>query len=288
MKRFIIMTSLLLAGLLSSGARADFEYEGFDYPGDRDGEQLTSEGNGGAGWASAWTGNGAFGTDHSFWTRVGSLQFGQLETSGNSVQSTGGYQVANGVARTTSQPLVADGIETRFLSFLIRANYATSTDYGGVYIDGTTDDIFVGKGGTFTNWGMETLGGTDIVESNVPATVNQTALLVLKMESASRGFDRFTLYVNPTPGQSEPNSGVVKFLDVGTVKTIGLFTNANFSFDEIRIGDSFAAVTPMISSTPEPSAIVLGALGLAPLLVPRMRRRFTRSRRGSCGECLEG
>lgn len=271
------MTTLLLAGLLSSGARGDFEYEGFDYPGDRAGEQLTSDGNGGVGWASAWTGNGAYGTDHSFWTRVGSLQFGQLETSGNSVQSTGGYQVANGVARTTSQPLVADGIETRFLSFLIRANYATSTDYGGVYIDGTTDDIFVGKGGTFTNWGMETFGGTDIVQSNVPATVNQTALLVLKMESASNGFDRFTLYVNPTPGQSEPSSGVVKFLDVGTVKTIGLFTNANFSFDEIRIGDTFAAVTPMmISSTPEPSAIVLGALGLAPLLVPPMRRRFSK------------
>jgi hypothetical protein len=59
------------------------------------------------------------------------------------------------------------------------------------------------------------------------------------------GHDIFTLYVNPVPGDSEPTSGAVKSdLDLGVVSAVGIYSTGGFAVDEIRIGTTFADVTP--------------------------------------------
>jgi hypothetical protein len=92
------------------------------------------------------------------------------------------------------------------------------------------------------------------------------------------GNDKFTLYVDPTPGGAEPLTGTVKQdRDVGTVSALMLYSTGAFSVDEIRIGTTYADVT----STPEPSSIsfvgVLGFLACGRLMGRRAEcagRRF--------------
>lgn len=270
-KSLTFMLTLLLAGVPSLVTRADFVYESFDYP---SGDSLTRK-NGGTGFANAWAPGGYNAQYSMFQISPGSLSYKQLATSGNSVY-TNTNNALNGIVRTTLQSFMGDGLGTRFLSFLIqRENNGVDGGFGGLYIDGTQGDLFVGKGGQYSVWGMEERGGGGAVLSNIQAQFGETAFMVLKMESNGTGQDQFTLYVNPTPGQGEPGSGLSKSnFNVGTADKIVLYNGGLYTFDEIRIGDTFEAVTPTISSTPEPSTILLGALGLSPLLASRMRRRF--------------
>ena len=60
-----------------------------------------------------------------------------------------------------------------------------------------------------------------------------------------QGPDRFTLFLNPTPGEKEPAMGAVKYdLDVELADTMRLFCFGAFSMDEIRLGTTWADVTP--------------------------------------------
>jgi hypothetical protein len=91
---------------------------------------------------------------------------------------------------------------------------------------------------------IENVGGALNHSTNVPLIVDETALLVVKAELAPRR-DTFTLYVNPIPGEPEPLTGMVKNdHDIRNVTSIGFGGDSAFSFDEIRLGDTFADVTP--------------------------------------------
>ncbi len=78
------------------------------------------------------------------------------------------------------------------------------------------------------------------------------------------GLDTFTLYVNPTPGGTQPLSGAVKSdTDVGTISSLSLYSTGAFSVDEIRIGTTYADVVPSaVLPIPEPSSLVLVTLGV--------------------------
>lgn len=273
MKTLLLTTTFLLGCLLSLPTRGDFVYESFDYP---SGDQLVQK-SGGVGFSGAWSA-GAYNAQYSLYNvTTGSLAFGNLSTSGNSVR-TGTDNALNGIVRATSEYLVGNNAGTRFLSFLIRRDNTSGADnFGGLYIDGSNRDLFIGKGGQQTNWGLEERGVSSGAQvSDVVATVGDTTLLVVKMVTGIQT-DAFTLYVNPTPGQGEPGSASATMnLDVGDANQIALYNGGNYTFDEIRIGDSFAEVTPTISSTPEPSTLVLAALGLSPLLASRMRKRYSK------------
>lgn len=68
--------------------------------------------------------------------------------------------------------------------------------------------------------------------------------LVVKMEFRD-GPDQFTLFVNPTPGQPEPPTKSVKDdLDLESAEMIYLYSRGTWSVDEIRIGTTWADVTP--------------------------------------------
>jgi hypothetical protein len=61
--------------------------------------------------------------------------------------------------------------------------------------------------------------------------------------------------------------------DVGTVDSVTINNYGGFTIDEIRIGDSFAAVTPA-SAVPEPGSGVLVGLMLAMLIAARRKSSY--------------
>lgn len=64
------------------------------------------------------------------------------------------------------------------------------------------------------------------------------------------GADIFTLYVDPVPGHREPASAVVKTdLDLGIVSALGIYSTGAFAIDEIRVGTTYADVTPKAHKT---------------------------------------
>jgi hypothetical protein len=236
----------LAAGLYLSCAPAQAAltaYDGFYYA--PAGSNLLGQ-TGGTGWSGAWrTGN--YGSDRLYNLAAGSLSFPNLASDGNSIACT----VSNAATlyRGFATSLGANGT-TRYLSFLVRPDGPSgSGSWLGLGFDGSTSlPLFVGKpGNNETNYVVETGSGLPGVQaaSSVTAVPGQTALLVLKCEFRS-GADRFTLYVNPVPGEPEPTNGVVKSdLDLGTVYGLSWASQALGTLDELRMGDTFADVTPL-------------------------------------------
>jgi hypothetical protein len=104
---------------------------------------------------------------------------------------------------------------------------------------------------------------------NENATVN---LFVVKFDlSAAAGADNITVWLNPTLGAGDPSGGMAVTGTDMTFDTLGIADYAANSakWDEIRWGTSFNDVTT--APIPEPSATILGGLGMLALL----RRRRT-------------
>jgi hypothetical protein len=244
-------------------------YEGFNYtPG------LSLSGlNGGFGWSGAWGTPG--GLDSTVGS--GSLTLDPLAVSGGSA-STPGFQPPNqgsSVAtwiRNLATPLGADGT-TAYLSFLFQPD-AGAGFYGGLNFGG----VFVGLSGNQSFYGLEG-PGNDISLSAVPAVQDQPVLLVLQADFMA-GDDRLSLYVNPIAGGPKPSvpDAVKTNLDVGAVDSLTINNYGGFALDEIRIGDSFAAVTPT-SSVPEPRSGVLAGIMLALLVSIAARRKSAKTLR---------
>lgn len=87
-------------------------------------------------------------------------------------------------------------------------------------------------------------GGANQVATGASVVLNQTTLLVLKIEYRE-GPDRLTLYVNPKAGAPEPAKGTVKDdADLGATDTVVIYSTGEFVIDELRAGDSFQSVSP--------------------------------------------
>ena len=93
--------------------------------------------------------------------------------------------------------------------------------------------------------------GFDVIRSEVPMTVGEAALLVIKMEFGAK--DVFSLYVNPTDlavdsaGQPDATFATSGKTDV-VFRTLGFYGGrgtSQGSMDELRLGDTYAAVTPI-------------------------------------------
>ena len=172
-----------------------------------------------------------------------------LATSGGSVIG-GAFSAINGATRTLSQSIGADNT-TMYISFLLEPrgtlNQGIFNGFFGLTLNGGLgNDLFIGKpgGGAENQYVLETRGGSGQVPSGTTAVPGRTVFLVVKAQFLP-GPDEFTLYVNPTPGGSEPFGGVVKSdLDLGTVSKIGIYSTGAFAIDEIRIGSTFADVVP--------------------------------------------
>ena len=205
--------------------------------------------NTGSGLSGAWQLGGFNAFAAGYTSAEGSLSFPRLVTSGGRVEA-GAFNAINGARRNLAQPLGVNNT-TRYLSVLLRPQ---GTLHGGVFngffgitlAGGPANELFVGKPGGLAmgEYVIEHRGGFGQVSSGVPTVVGTTALLVVRMEFLA-GNDLFTLHVNPKPGDPEPASGAVKTdLDLGVVNVLGIYSTGAFAVDEIRIGNSFAEVTP--------------------------------------------
>ena len=236
-------------------------YEGFDYS--PAGSDLNGN-NGGTGFAGPWVPGGYNASlFDNYDIAAGSLTFGSLQVSGNRVHSSAVNAIA-GLTRPLSQCLGTPGT-TRYISLLLRPE---GTLDGGIFngffglilhrpevfpgANPEPPELFVGKpgGGAVHEYVLENRGGSGQVASGVQVQIGQTALLVIKAEFTD-GTDKFTLYMNPAPGCPEPSLGTVKEdIDGGMISELTIYSSGEFSMDEIRIGNSFADVTPVAPTTP--------------------------------------
>lgn len=149
-----------------------------------------------------------------------------------------------------------------------------SADPLGIYVGQQTAGVQYkigvrhgGSGATYaTNAGM-TLGSTNF-------------FVVAYTFNPSTTDDSVSLWVNPTPGGSQPAADVTVIANSGTVdaanlQVVGLKANTgtgagNWVWDTLRIGDTWADVTPTV---PEPSTFVLAGAGLGIMLMMIRRRR---------------
>jgi hypothetical protein len=247
-----VLTIAIALVVMSQPARASqIAYEGFS---------LTFPAyNSGTGFSGAWAQGGFNAFASGYTASESSLSYATLQTSGGSV-SGGAFPAINGAIRHLALSLGADNT-TVYLSFLIRPqgtlNDGIFNGFFGLTLNGSLgNDLFIGKpgGGAETQYVLETRGGSGQIPSGTSAVVGQTALLVVKAQFLS-GNDIFTLYVNPAPGGSEPASATVKTdLDLGIVSVLGIYSTGAFAVDEIRVGTTYADVTPQSPFAGTPGA----------------------------------
>ncbi len=241
-------------------------YEAFDYETDR--PLMGSAG--GLGLGQPWD-PGGFNAQaaHNYKVHSGSLDYPDLKTTGGHV-ATGHQPAITGLTRPLGYIIGADGTR-RYLSFLIRpdgelhagawngffglslmssSDIVYRRDSAGTFASRMSDprgaELFVGKPGQGkTNTRVfENRGGENQVSSGAPIAAGQTTLLVVRMDFSAIG-DTFTLHVNPAVGQPEPTNGVAKTdTNLGLVDKLVLYSTGAFAIDELRIGDTFDAVTP--------------------------------------------
>ena len=252
-----LLGGMLLAALVlafSSSQAGPVTYEGFPYT---PSGPLSIDGQtNGTGWDASW---GQFlGGAFSYAITNGSLASGSLFTSSNMVTSAGGFA---GRFFTIPGNWAAPSA-IYYFSILIRPENTPATNhYYGLQIlsnggdTGSGHDVFVGKTGADLNYGLEyatndITGSSNVfvhTYSSVAAASNQTVLLVVKLEFNFGGPENFSLYVNPTPGNPEPVTPDATITnDIGSQNglAMNMGNGAVASFDEIRLGNTFASVTP--------------------------------------------
>lgn len=227
--------------------------------------------NGGSGFAGPWAPGGFnAGIATNYDVAAGSLTpstpaLAGLPTAGNHVTTVAQNLIA-GVTRAFSNPLATPGVY--YVSMLIRPEGTVGegafNGFMGLYLDGSTNDVFFGKPGVSSQWAVEARGGGQGSLSNHTAISGRTDLLVLRA-NLQAGADQFTLWVNRALGGADPaSSDAFISFDIGDVSGLVLYSTGAFSVDEIRVGTTYADVAPAPAAVPEPSSLVLlGLVGTA-------------------------
>lgn len=224
--------------------------------------------NGGTGWAGAWSGTGSGNVVAT------GLTTPSLTTTGNRFQ-TGGNN--NGAFRTLAVGQnTASG--TIWGSFLVRLD-GTASDYAGLSLfTGTANErIFIGKYFGSPVYGLEASGPGGV---GIPSTTTvdaTTRLLVFSLTSTG-GTSTTSLFIDPVIGGAAPTTPVATttrpdfVLDTIRIQS-GLGSPAQYAFDEVRLGTTFADVTPSAAVVPEAGslALLLPALGVLGAVVVRRR-----------------
>jgi hypothetical protein len=218
-------------------------HEPFDYPA---GAALPGQ-FGGHGFAGAWE-PGGFNTSKSdvFNMKPGGLSFSNLAVSGAnhlSIEAPAeGDSSICGVGRALGFDLATSG-SVYYLSFLYRPD--ADGGYGSLVVGtGQGRELAIGRSRSAPQYHVAQRGGQARVYAEQEAITGQTVFMVVKMEFMD-GPDRFTLHINPAPGQPEPHASVVKEdMDLDAAMHIFLYSRSAWSVDEFRLGKTWADVTP--------------------------------------------
>jgi len=278
------LTAVMLAALPAAHgaviASDDFESYG-------SGAQVETAGgtrlNGGSSFLSAWDVNDTY---RSTVTIAGvSLNYtsGPLKVSGGSRALQFAYNSAvNQIIQPQLSRSFASQSGTVYFSFLFQTNSATTSEEDFFQI-GLADSaasepvasVGVGGGTTSTTYFVRVPAGTtsgNTASSSTIMSANTTHLLVGKISKlASSNYNRVDLFVDPATF-SEPSTSLVYnakssgIAGVGwlIVRTARMEGSDIYLLDELRIGNTYAAVVP------EP--VSLGLLGIVPLAMLRRRR----------------
>ena len=258
--------ALIAAGWIGA-AQAQSLYESFNYtvPGNVGGTADTADATGNNNWATHSTSNA-----NPISLVSGSLSYPGLATSvGNRINMPGNSSLVprdiNRATGITGTPSVA------YFSFLLnvinKTQLSTQNDYFVSFgnTSGAVNTTFFGRVSiksvnTAANFRLgisNTTGGTPTY-TDVPTDLvfGQTYLVVVKYDFNSTANDIATIWVNPTLGATEPTGGTsnnsgnaaaaTTFASIA-LRNAGSTPNADI--DEIRVGTTWASVTPAGASS---------------------------------------
>lgn len=284
------ITSSLLATAMVAGASAQtFVYESFNMDtGNLAGQSSTNS----TGLSTAWSIDGA---DANNQLVSGSLSFGDLSTSGNSLSTTASNGSEDGQvtidATISNAGKLADG-QSLWFSLLIdggvtsnsHSGFAFGTDgvagaFNGVSMNNSGNGLGVYyQGSTFraTSWvnGARTGNGATFADGGVMLLVGEITW--------SAAAETLNLY---QPSMTDLSNGVTgavvstlttaSNLDQSAFDTISYTSRGSAGgdlFDEIRFGASYADVSPL-AAVPEPGsfALLAGSLALTSIMLRRRR-----------------
>jgi lysophospholipase L1-like esterase len=242
---FIAFLQLAISSTASVGLTA---YDGFDYAaGDLTGK------NGGSGWSGAFTDSG----NSTIYTTPG-LTYAGLPTTGGASKTADGGTATTINFRGLGVVYGDDEVET-WISFLAQRNGAASTaTFAGISFYNTggiaaaNSEVSIANGGTGGAWRIfDTATSVSASTSITPAT-NTTYLLVARIRwgDGAGGADAVSLFVNPALGSVPLVADADKDVDMTNFDKIRIAgaSAVSYTFDEIRLGTSFYAVT----GQPEP------------------------------------
>jgi hypothetical protein len=220
-------------------------YEGFNYA---DSTSLAGQSGGGStGFSSAWSAVGG----GTITVESPSLDGGLLVTSGNKVY----IEPISGT--TTSFRSLDSSISSgvTYLSFLGQLDAGTRFFGLSLFGTGGVERLIIGKQGGSSNWQI----GTAASGVSTTAVTTESLLVVRIGWDASGANEDIRLWVNPSLDVSEPTlvsaDGVLTSLDLVNFDQIRIAsgntngtgqTPATGWFDEIRIGTTWADVTPRV------------------------------------------
>ena len=272
-----------LAILHLSPVRAELlSHEPFDYPA----TNRINGAKGGTGWRNVWSGNNDVHTN--------GLAYLNLLTTGQSLRTDGtGPSLravsTNGLGRllTPQRKFGLDGT-TLWLSLLIqRDNRPGGNVFAGLSLmDDSAERLFIGSPFNAEVWGFEVSATGSAVRSAVKITNGIPALLVVKLEFGIQGTqDRYSLFVNPTPGVEPPVPDAVTTGNFvfNQVRLTSGESAVRAVFDEVRLGESYAEVTPVRTDIPADLPFVPAAFAALPAEVninaPGFRVRVVQANR---------
>ena len=227
--------------------------------------------NGGTGdWKDKWSGDSDITVVNGSYTYTDS--FGNiLDVFGNSIEV---LPSSPGSPKRLSRPLntlLGSGDVSIWMSVMLAGDAVSS-----LHNISLGDGLFFGQGdkdmGT-TNW---VLSDPDGVIGDTGISAAGQALLVLRVDFSAAGAEEAWLWVDPdlniVPGiGSADATGSVKEFEADFIQ-LQLELNGTAGLDEIRVGDTFADVTPFTIPAPEPGTAAMLAAGLLGLGISGRRR----------------
>ena len=263
MKHTIIVTGIALALMVQTSRAALLAQDTFSYA-----TNATIVGQGSdSNWPTAgkkWTGA------TTAIMETGDMSYSNLAVSGDSVEVQGNNQGvfrALGVTNSTAGQIL-------WLSALMQVDQSVGNSYAGVSLySGATEKFFFGQRNVDSKWGIEISNNGPRTDSTVSTASNVTAFLVVELDGIAGAI---RLYVNPTTlGGNAPAtaSATISFanfsFDTFRIQSGGA---EKLDVDELRLGTTYASVTPM--AVPEPTTALLLALGGGLTCLLRLKQRL--------------
>jgi hypothetical protein len=257
-----VILALVLFGTTSPATAGLVAFESFNYA---DGELAGR--SGGFGWSGNWTDTG------------GGIGLVATTVSGTARVGFSNLIPVSRISRSWTSGSIGSPGTTTWVRFSGSYNFPNDSSIGGFYLGQSEDPILViGKVENQTRWSIAS--GNIVAGSNAALSATGEVLpdvWVRIRHMAGSNNDVVDLWVNPNDSSSETNLGAaiasltgvdISFNQISlSANRIATTVDRSWTFDNIRIGTSFAAMT----AVPEPSSLLMVGLIVAGLGAVRRR-----------------